>query len=80
MAKISVFISLLINMIEITCFIIFFNELYRHKKRHRRLSRTYTPQIARRHAGQAGISIALELFKHLSGNILAPKAIYAEVN
>ena len=52
MAKISVLISLIINLIEMACFIIFSIELYRHKKRHGRLSRTYTSEMARKQASQ----------------------------
>ena len=58
-AKTSVSISVVINLIEFICYIIFFFELYRHKKRHKRLSHTYTPELARRHAEQVGNSKAI---------------------
>ena len=72
-AKISVLISLIINLIEMACFIIFSIELYRHKKRHRRLSRTYTSEIARKQASQVSnskasnqIFVQYKIFKWIS--------------
>ena len=73
MAKISVLISLIINLIEMACFIIFSIELYRHKKRHRRLSRTYTSEIARKQASQVSntkasnqVTVHYTIFKRIS--------------
>ena len=76
MAQLSISISLLINLIEMICFIIFFIELYRHKKRHGELNRTYTSEMARIHAGQVRNSMVFIWIR----NTHLPLNSYTEYN